>query len=161
VFVFALDIVLSCLSGFMLLTLVFSAGFIIYLIIIRSMCTSFATFSDFLAKQKTKAPHQQRPTLLAPVYLYERTRHRTRSDRNPLDLIERDLSAGTVIELGGARAFMRRHRLGVFERAAGFKVSRDAGCPEGVATNFDGQAQVGGPSPDHVPDIDPVHGLAV
>ena len=98
--VFALDLVLSCLSGFMLLTLFLSAGFIIYLII-RSMCTSFATFADFLAKQKAKARHQQRPTLLAPVYLYERTRHRTRSDRNPFDLIERDLIAGAVVELGG------------------------------------------------------------
>jgi hypothetical protein len=30
------------------------------------------------------------------------------SDRDPLDLIQRDLVAGAVIELGGARAFVRR-----------------------------------------------------
>ncbi len=34
------------------------------------------------------------------------------SDRNPLDLIERDLVAGAVVEPGGARAFVRRHELG-------------------------------------------------
>jgi hypothetical protein len=31
------------------------------------------------------------------------------SSRNPLDLIERAFIAGAIIELGGARAFMRGH----------------------------------------------------
>jgi hypothetical protein len=41
------------------------------------------------------------------------------SNRNPLDLVERNFIPGAVIKLGGARAFVRRHRLGVFQRAAG------------------------------------------
>ena len=48
-------------------------------------------------------------------------------NRNPLDLIEGDVIAGAVVELGGARAFVRRHELGVFQRAAGFEVGGDAG----------------------------------
>jgi hypothetical protein len=40
-------------------------------------------------------------------------------NRNPLDLIERDLVAGAVVKFCRARAFMCRHRLGVFERAVG------------------------------------------
>jgi len=46
-----------------------------------------------------------------------------RSNRNPLDFIERDLIAGTVVELGGARAFVRSHQLGVFQRAAGLEIA--------------------------------------
>jgi hypothetical protein len=56
------------------------------------------------------------------------------SNRNPLHLIERDLIAGAVVELGGARTFVRRHGLGVFERASGFQIGGDSGCPEGVAS---------------------------
>ena len=37
---------------------------------------------------------------------------------DPLDLIERDLVAGTIVELGGSWAFMRGHELCIFERAA-------------------------------------------
>ena len=40
------------------------------------------------------------------------------SNRNPLHLIEHDLVASAVVKLGGARAVVRRHGLGVFERAA-------------------------------------------
>jgi hypothetical protein len=50
-----------------------------------------------------------------------------------LDLVERDLVAGAVVELGRARALVRGHRLGVFERAAALEVGGDAGCPEYVA----------------------------
>src|SRR5215470_16008132 len=39
-------------------------------------------------------------------------------DRNPLDLVERNLIAAAVIELGGARTFMQGHALNVFKRAA-------------------------------------------
>ena len=45
---------------------------------------------------------------------------RGRLNRDPLDLIERDFIARAVIELGGARAFVRGHGLRVFEREAGF-----------------------------------------
>jgi hypothetical protein len=36
-----------------------------------------------------------------------------------------NLGAGAIIELGRARALVRRHRLRVFESAAGFEISRD------------------------------------
>jgi hypothetical protein len=60
------------------------------------------------------------------------------SNRNPL--IQRDLIPGAVVELGGARAFMGRHRLRVFLRTAGtlssprrpasrFRVSPPSRCP--------------------------------
>jgi hypothetical protein len=41
------------------------------------------------------------------------------------DLIESDFVACTVVKLGGARAFVRRHRLGVLKRAAGLKIGCD------------------------------------
>ena len=47
-------------------------------------------------------------------------------DRDPLDLVEGDFIAGAIIELRCARAFMRRHRLRVFQRAASFDVRGDA-----------------------------------
>src|SRR3984893_991319 len=52
---------------------------------------------------------------------------------DPLDLIERDLVAGAVVKLGCARAFVRRHRLGVFERSTGLEIGGDAGRAEHVA----------------------------
>jgi hypothetical protein len=59
------------------------------------------------------------------------------SNRNPFDLIERDLITGTVVQLGGARAFVRGHELGVFECAAGFEIGADPGRPKGVAADLD------------------------
>ena len=44
-----------------------------------------------------------------------------RSNRNPLDFIERDFIAGPIIELGGARTFVRGHGLRVLERTARVK----------------------------------------
>ena len=58
------------------------------------------------------------------------------SDRNPLDFIECDLVAGPVVELGRARAFVRRHGLGVFKGAAVLKVGRYPRGPESVAADF-------------------------
>ena len=52
-------------------------------------------------------------------------------------LIERDLIAGAIVELGRARAFMRGHGLGVLQRAAGFEVGGDAGCSKRVTTDPD------------------------
>src|SRR5215472_3229237 len=37
---------------------------------------------------------------------------------NPLDLVERESFLGAVVELGGARALVRGHGLGVLQRAA-------------------------------------------
>src|ERR1700732_4154224 len=62
---------------------------------------------------------------------------------DPLDLIERDLVAGAVVKLGCARAFVRRHRLGVFERSTGLEIGGDAGRAEHVAAELDPEAGVG------------------
>jgi len=78
-------------------------------------------------------------------------------NRNPFDFIERNLIARAIIELGGARALMRRHHLGVFERPASFEVGGNACCPEGMAADLDLHAEVGGAALDHAPGIHPVH----
>ena len=54
------------------------------------------------------------------------------SNGNPLDLVERDLCAGAVVELGRARTSCG-HRLRVFEHAPGLKVRGDAGRAEPAA----------------------------
>ena len=80
-------------------------------------------------------------------------------NRNPLDLIERDFVAGPIIELGGARTFVRRHRLRVLQRAAGFEIRRDARGAKGVAADPASRAKVGGAALDHAPGVDAVHRL--
>jgi hypothetical protein len=71
----------------------------------------------------------------APLMIFRRSEHAWRScatsgpywlDLFLLDLVECDLVAGAAVELGGARAFVRDHRLGVFERAAALEVGGDA-----------------------------------
>jgi hypothetical protein len=76
---------------------------------------------------------------------------------NPLDLVERDLVAGAVVGLGGAWAFMRRHGLGVFQRAAHLEVGGDAGRAEHVATELDLEAGFGGAPADHAVGVNAVH----
>jgi hypothetical protein len=44
-----------------------------------------------------------------------------------------------------------------FERAAGFKICSDAGCPERVAADLDLHAEFGRAALDHAPGVDPVH----
>ena len=46
----------------------------------------------------------------------ERARDRLNSD--PLDLLERHLISPAVVKLGGARAFVRRHGLGLLKETA-------------------------------------------
>src|SRR4051795_13472276 len=53
------------------------------------------------------------------------------------------------LEFGGARNFVHRHRLGVFERAAGFEVSRDPACPENVTAELLLGPGIGGGAADH------------
>jgi hypothetical protein len=60
-----------------------------------------------------------------------------------LDLIERDHVGRAVVELCGARAFVRCHGLGVLERAAGLQVSGDARGSEGMTADFGVEARVG------------------
>jgi hypothetical protein len=57
-------------------------------------------------------------------------------DRDALDFIERDFIAHAIIELGGARAFVRGHGLGVLERTADFETGGDAGRPEHMAASL-------------------------
>jgi hypothetical protein len=64
------------------------------------------------------------------------------SNLDPLDLVERDRVAGAVVELGRTRAFVRGHRLGVFQRPAAFKISGDPGRAEHVAAESLREASV-------------------
>ena len=54
-----------------------------------------------------------------------------RANRDPLDLIERDLVAVPVVELGGPRPFVGGDGLGVLHSAAVLEVGGHAGGPEG------------------------------
>ena len=54
------------------------------------------------------------------------------SEPDPLHLVLREPLLGAVIKLGRARAFVRRHLLRAFKRAAIGEVSGDAGRAEGV-----------------------------
>jgi hypothetical protein len=54
-----------------------------------------------------------------------------------VDLVERDLIAPAIVELGGARALVRGHGLGLFERAAGLEIGGDAGRAEHMAAELD------------------------
>jgi len=76
---------------------------------------------------------------------------------DPFDLIERDLIAGAIVELRCTWAFVRRHGLCVFERAAALKIGCDARGAERVAANLALNAQIGGASLDHAPGVDAVH----
>jgi hypothetical protein len=57
-------------------------------------------------------------------------------DHNPLDLVERDLIAGVILELRRARTFVRRHRLSILQSAAVFKAGGDSCRPKRVTTNL-------------------------
>jgi hypothetical protein len=83
----------------------------------------------------------------------------TRLNRNPLDLIERNLVAGAIIELRRARAFMRRHRLSILQSAAGFKICRDPRGSKRMAADADTRAEIGGAALDHAPGVNPAHRL--
>src|ERR1700675_3484884 len=78
-------------------------------------------------------------------------------DGDPLDLIERNLISGRIIELRRARAGMVGHRLGVFERAAVGEEIRQTGRPEGVTAHVGVDAGLLGAAADHAPDVDAVH----
>src|SRR6516225_1308364 len=80
------------------------------------------------------------------------------SNRNTLDLIERDLIAGTIIELGCARAFMRGHGLRVFQRDTGFEIRSNARRAENVAAELALQASLCRAPPDHLIGIHAMHG---
>jgi len=49
---------------------------------------------------------------------------------------------------------VRRHGLGIFERAAFFQIGGDAGCPEGMATNREDDPCRQSAFSDHAPGVD-------
>ena len=59
-----------------------------------------------------------------------------RSENDPLDLIERDLIVAPIVELGRARALVRRHLLRVFQQPAVEQIDGDAGRPKRVAAEL-------------------------
>ena len=77
-----------------------------------------------------------------------------RLDRDPLDLIERNLVAGAIVKLGSARTFVRRHRLSVFKRTAGPEIGGDARRPKHMAAELDLESGFGRPPADHLVGID-------
>src|SRR5271155_4546514 len=83
------------------------------------------------------------------------------SDCDPLHLVERDLVTRAVVKLGGARAFVCGHGLGVLERAAGFEIGGDPGGAEDVATKFDLEAGIGRAPTNHAIGVDAAHWLVV
>jgi Trypsin-like peptidase domain len=59
---------------------------------------------------------------------------------NPLDLVERDLVARSVIKLRRARRLMRGNRLGIFNRTAILQICGDPGCTKCVAASRGGES---------------------
>src|SRR5271154_422878 len=85
--------------------------------------------------------------------------HWTASDRDPLDFVERNRIVSSVIELGGTRALVRGHGLGVLKRSAGLEIGGDAGRTEHMAAEFLLEAGFGRAPADHTVGVDPVHRL--
>jgi hypothetical protein len=61
-------------------------------------------------------------------------------DHNPLDLIEADLIAPSIVELRRAHRGMVRHRGGFFQCAAILEIGGDPGRPEAVVAELGGDA---------------------
>jgi hypothetical protein len=78
---------------------------------------------------------------------------------DPLDLIERDLIAGAVVELGRARAFVCCHGLGILERAAGLEIGGNAGRAKHVTAELDLEPGISRAPAHHAIGVDPVHRL--
>ena len=80
-------------------------------------------------------------------------------DRDPLDFIERDLVAGAIVKLGGARAFMRGHGLRFFQRAAADEIGGDPRRTKCMAPNLYSRTDCRSAALDHGPGISAVHGV--
>jgi hypothetical protein len=78
---------------------------------------------------------------------------------DPLHLILGQALLGAVIELRGARAFVRCHFLRVLEGTAIGKVRGDAGRPERMTADRFSNAGRGGAPADHAPSIGLAHRL--
>ncbi len=73
---------------------------------------------------------------------------------DPLDLIEGDLVGSTIVELGGPRRRMGRHRGGCLQLAAIDQIGGDTGCPKGVVADLGRNPGLGRTAPHHRPGID-------
>ena len=82
----------------------------------------------------------------------------TCSDHDPLDLVEVDLVAATIVEAGGPRALVVRHGLGDLELAAVLEVLGDASRAERVIADTCRNASGEGPSADHAVGVRLAHG---
>src|SRR2546425_7309905 len=78
---------------------------------------------------------------------------------DPLDFVEGDGVAGTIIELGRLRAFVGGHGLRVFQRAPGFEIDGDPRGPERMAVDPPLEAHRGRAMLDHTIGVDAVHGV--
>lgn len=56
-------------------------------------------------------------------------------DQNPLHFIKRHILRPPVIELGGPRRSMVRHRGGTFQRPTILEIGGDPGCPERMVSD--------------------------
>jgi hypothetical protein len=70
-------------------------------------------------------------------------------NRNPLHLIEANVVAPAIVELGGAGRGMVRHGRGVFEGAAVFEIRGDSGRPKSVVADLGFDAGGPGAADDH------------
>jgi len=69
--------------------------------------------------------------------------HDCGSDSDLLDLIERELIVGAIVELGGAWTLVCSHGLGVLQRTAVIQVCGDTGRAEGMVANLGWDAGIG------------------
>jgi hypothetical protein len=74
-----------------------------------------------------------------------------------LDLVERNLIAGPIVEFRRTRPFVRRHCLGAFEGTAVVEIGCDPRCAERVTADFGVEAGVPRAPADHAPGVDAVH----
>src|SRR4051794_14446580 len=82
------------------------------------------------------------------------------SNHNPLHFIERNLITSAVVKLGRARAFMRGHGLGIFERSTSLEIRGDPGSAENMAAELLLEPGFCGAAADHPIGINAVHQLA-
>ena len=81
------------------------------------------------------------------------------SQSNPLDLIDGETFLGPIEKLGGARAFVCCHRLGVLERASTFQIRSNPGGAESMAADWCLDAGGPGSPADHAPGVGLAHRL--
>ena len=75
------------------------------------------------------------------------------SDKNPLHLIERDLVVRPIVEFRGARRFVCRNLLRLFNRPAIGKISRDPRRPKRVTARGRRESRRLGPAFHHAKDV--------